>query len=184
VTVPKQRISDVIGELEGVNLRKLKADLLRALEREKACGTTIPDGFPGGGDGQGSPGVSKPTEAAVAARERARLDVLRTNTTGAARALLKGVEEIRRCQDLLRNMADLTSDTPITPKGCDQCTTAGRKVDGEPIPWEHPRTDVNGRLPRGMFLCDPHYRFVQKHGHLPTGKQEKRHASGLGWGPT
>lgn len=63
-------------------------------------------------------------------------------------------------------------------QGCELCTQAGLKQNGQPVPFDH-RSNVGERLPRDMFLCQPHYLYVQRHDHAPTAEQT-RHWSATG----
>ena len=63
-------------------------------------------------------------------------------------------------------------------QGCELCTTAGVKANGQPVPFDH-HSNVGERLPRNMFLCQPHYLYVQRHDHAPTCEQT-RHWSATG----
>ena len=63
-------------------------------------------------------------------------------------------------------------------QGCELCTQAGLKHNGQPVPFDH-HSNVGERLPRDMFLCQPHYLYVQRHDHAPTAEQT-RHWSATG----
>lgn len=63
-------------------------------------------------------------------------------------------------------------------QGCELCAQAGVKDNGKPVPFDH-HSNVNERLPRDMFLCQPHYLYVQRHDHAPTSEQT-RHWSATG----
>lgn len=63
-------------------------------------------------------------------------------------------------------------------QGCELCTQAGLKEGGKPIPFDH-HSNVGERLSRDMYLCQPHYLYVQRHDHAPTAEQT-RHWSATG----
>jgi len=63
-------------------------------------------------------------------------------------------------------------------QGCELCTLAGLKQNGAAVPFDH-RSNVGERLERDMFLCQPHYLYVQRHDHPPTTEQT-RHWSTTG----
>lgn len=63
-------------------------------------------------------------------------------------------------------------------QGCELCTAAGLKQNGQPVPFDH-RSNVGERLPRDMFLCQAHYLYIQRHDHAPTTEQT-RHWSATG----
>lgn len=63
-------------------------------------------------------------------------------------------------------------------QGCELCAAAGVKQNGQPVPFDH-HSNVGERLPRNMYLCQPHYLYVQRHDHAPTNDQT-RHWSATG----
>lgn len=167
MSIPKpERISDMIGQLEAVNLRKLRDDLQAAVKRERACGTTIADGFSSGQGGPSSSDHSDPTVSATLAREKARYDRLRQCTHTAADNLEIAVKALTKCEDALHSIGMAVANQPITPTGCDLCTTAGLKDR----PWDH-HGSVSGRLTKDMYLCDTHYQFVYRTGCAPSPEQ-------------
>lgn len=166
MSIPRpERVSDMFRQLEAVNLRKLRADLIAAVKRERACGTNIPDGYPSGGTSGGT-GHGDPTLAAIVARETARQDRLRQCTHTAAVNLEIAVRALAKCEDALQSIAMAVANQPITPTGCDLCTEAGLKDR----PWDH-HGSVGGKLNRDMYLCNTHYQFVHRNGYAPSPEQ-------------
>lgn len=166
MSIPKpERISDMVRQLEAVNLRKLRDDLTAAVRRERACGTNIADGYSSGGGGGGS-GHGDPTAAALLSREQAHHDRLRQCTHTAADNLAIAVKALAACESALHSISMAVANQPITPTGCDLCTAAGLKDR----PWEH-KGSVSGRLTKDMYLCTAHYQFIHRTGHAPSVEQ-------------
>lgn len=172
MSAPKVHVAEVIKEMRATNWSKLQADLQAALTREVNCGTTRADGYSSSTRGGPSSGTSDPTLQATMAREQIQRDRLRSCTDDAIRALATAANALRNCRAQLDNIALLVADAPITPKGCDLCTDAGLKQDGQPIPWEH-KGNVAGRLPKDMHLCNAHYYFVYNRGYAPSSDQTR-----------
>lgn len=167
MSIPKpERITDMVRQLEAVNLRKLREDLTAAVKRERACGTNIADGYSSGGGGGPSSDHGDPTVSAILSREQARLDRLRQCTHTAADNLATAVKALAACESALHSIAVAVSDQPITPTGCDLCTAAGLKDR----PWEH-KGSVSGRLTKDMYLCTAHYQFIHRNGLAPSVEQ-------------
>jgi len=63
----------------------------------------------------------------------------------------------------------------VRPRGvvCGPCADHG---GAEPI--RYAQTRVAARLAQPLDLCDWHYRWVTDHGHLPSGKQTRKHLQG------
>jgi hypothetical protein len=57
---------------------------------------------------------------------------------------------------------------------CDPCSRVGAWTP----PHSDEPTDVAGRLPKRLLLCNWHRKFVSAHGELPTPEEEQRHQAG------
>lgn len=167
MSIPKpERISDMVRQVEAVNTRKLRDDLMAAVRRERNCGTNIADGYSSGGGGNGSSDHGDPTVSALLSREQARKDRLRQCTHTAADQLEIAVRALAKCEDALHSISMAVANQPITPTGCDLCTAAGLKDR----PWEH-KGSVGGKLSQDMYLCNQHHQFISRNGFAPSDEQ-------------
>lgn len=202
MTLPTQaEIKGLVTQLKKAPWPDISARLEAAVKRERQV-DTVADGYPrstlGGGGGGGTLidpdrpelGSVKLTSVEGAGLARLRSDKQSKWTTSASDKVRLAATLVQQVIGLLDLIDEDRGVERIVPPGCQWCDEAGvteqgvtgldretGKAKGDPVPWAHRTSYLNQQV----FLCKPHYRYLDEQAGKPTTEQTRWHAEHGRW---